>query len=224
VLLVALLLTKTRSAWVAVAILFVMYAGLFDRRYLLGILLLPMLLAIPGVDDRIADLQTNNTYVGEATHLNSFSWRLLLWEFATDWILARPIAGYGLESFRHFSPMFFPLSGNYEFAAHNVYVQLLFEAGALGLLAFLLLFFGIIMRLKARFRADPSGSCMLFAMILGFLVGCFADNMLHYLPFMWYFWFILGTACANARLLSAESAWRPHASASLPQYSRLRRQ
>ena len=40
--------------------------------------------------------------------------------------------GYGLESFRFYSPRFFPLQGEDSWDPHNVYVQLYFETGALG--------------------------------------------------------------------------------------------
>jgi O-antigen ligase len=198
VLVVLLLLTKTRSAWVAAALLFVIYAGFFDRRYLLLGLLTPLILYIPGVEDRLADLSQGNTY-GVDSKLNSYAWRSLMWESAFEWIFERLVTGYGLDSFIYFSPVFFPLAGDQAPGAHNVYVQLLFEAGLVGLSGFIWIFAAVGLALRHGFRQDPYGTLIIGGLILGFGAACYSDNMLHYLAFMWYFWFAVGAVCAVQR-------------------------
>jgi hypothetical protein len=37
---------------------------------------------------------------------------------------------------------------------------------------------------------------MLSGVACAYLLVCYSDNMLDYLAFNWYFWFLLGTACA----------------------------
>lgn len=45
-------------------------------------------------------------------------------------------------------------------------------------------------------------------MLLEYLVVSYSDNMLDYLAFNWYFWFVMGTACAVAVAGKAESPER----------------
>jgi hypothetical protein len=45
-------------------------------------------------------------------------------------------------------------------------------------------------------QGDKLGTVMIITVVLEYLVVAFSDNMLDYLAFNWYFWFVLGTACA----------------------------
>lgn len=93
------LLTKTRSALAGTALIFVVYAILFDRRSLLYLLGLPALvLAMPELIDRLADLQQGNQRDAFEAR-NSYAWRLLLWESSLGWIAERPWFGWGLVGF-----------------------------------------------------------------------------------------------------------------------------
>ena len=192
-----LMLTQTRSAWIACFLLFAVYGLIFERRYLLYLILIPLLaMLIPSVRDRVLDLGAGNEVVQYAK-LNSFAWRVYLWESSFKWM--RPmnyLVGYGLDSFQHFSPTFFPLAGKTNFGAHNIYVQWIFELGALGLLAYLWLFARLLWVLKKLLRIDKLGGFILIALVIQYLMVSFSDNMAAYLVFNWYFWFITGSACA----------------------------
>lgn len=194
-----LLMTQTRSAWVACFAIFAIYGLLFERRFLAYILVIPFLaLLVPGVQDRLVDLSAGNEYVQYAK-LNSFAWRRLIWESGLQWM--RPdhyLTGYGLESFRYFSLAFFPLvnqtgTGS---GAHNVYVQLLFELGVFGLVGYLWLFGRLLRLLKPMASFDKLAALTVAANIIAYMIVSLSDNMLSYLSFNWYFWFLVGSACA----------------------------
>ena len=53
VLLALLVLTQKRAAWAGAVIILMTYAGWVERRYLLGLLVIPFLLLIPSVSERI---------------------------------------------------------------------------------------------------------------------------------------------------------------------------
>ena len=196
-LLAMLALTQTRSAWIACFGLFFAYGLLFERRYLLYLLLIPVLaLAIPDVRERVLELGTGNE-VRQYAKLNSFAWRQYIWESGLGWM--RPshyLQGYGVDAFAFYSPTFFPLAGKTHFGAHNLYVQWLFELGALGLLAFLWLFARLLSVLRQVLAADRLGGFVLIALVLQYLVMSASDNMAAYLAFNWYFWFVIGAGCA----------------------------
>jgi len=195
--LVLLMLTQTRSAWVACFLMFCVYGLIFERRYLLYLILLPLLaLVIPGVRDRVLDLGAGNEVVQYAK-LNSFAWRVYLWESGFKWMRsANYLFGYGLDSFQHYSPTFFPLAGKTNFNAHNIYVQWIFELGALGLLAYLWLYGRLLWVLRKMLPKDKLGGFIVISLVIQYLMVSFSDNMASYLAFNWYFWFVAGSACA----------------------------
>ena len=114
----------------------------------------PLALAIPAVNDRIMSLMSENDYIGGPTVLlNSFAWRNFLWEGSFAYIWRQPIFGYGLHSFPFYSAEFFyPTPGGTY--AHNDYIQVLFETGLVGLIAFLWIFWRCAAWLYQRWRFD----------------------------------------------------------------------
>ena len=200
-------LTGTRSAWVGAAILIVIYASIADRRYLLCLLLIPLVFYIPGVEERLVDLGTGNVNYRYAT-LNSYAWRKLIWQQTLDWFMDNPslLLGYGLGSFRYYLPAFFfnaAVEGGTD--PHNVYVQIFFEMGIFGLVTFLWLIASLFIKLMKQYSFDKGGFIIMTALLASYLIGCFSDNMLDYLAFQWYFWFFMGTVCAWNRLETAIS-------------------
>jgi hypothetical protein len=105
VLILLIVLTQTRSAWIACAIMVAVFAGLVDRRYLGFLPLLPLIILIPGVEERMLDV---SWYADDYRYhsLDSFAWRQLLWEKALEWMAANPslLLGNGLNSFVHYVP------------------------------------------------------------------------------------------------------------------------
>ncbi len=210
-LLAQLLLTQTRSAWAACLVLFLVYAVVFERKYLLYLLLLPLLLLIPAVRDRLVDLQTGNEVVQYA-QLNSFAWRQVLWKQAIAWIEpSHYLTGYGLESFRYYSTTFFELANKVEWNAHNVYVQYLFELGLIGLGCYLLVFGRVMLHLRALATRDRLMSVLMTVTMLVYLIISASDNVANYLVFNWYFWFAAGCACNLVFVLQQQPAPTPAA-------------
>lgn len=195
-----LVLTKTRSAWMACLLCFVLYALFFERRYFAYLLVLGVVgLFIPGVADRLADLGQGNQ-VSTYAHLNSFAWRVFIWESAFHW--TKPIHyffGNGYQSFKEYSIIFFPSAGHLKWGAHSVYVQLLFELGVVGVGSFLFVFYKVFAELTRMLKIDRLGAFFLIVVMFNFLVCAFSDNLLDYLSFNWYLWFMAGVGCALVR-------------------------
>lgn len=199
-LLVLLLVTKTRSAWVACFAIFFIYALMFERRYLLYLCIAPFLaLLIPSVSERLLDLAEGNELVRYAK-LNSFAWRQLIWEDGLSWMEPiRYVAGYGVGGFKHYSPGFFSMSGGMEAGAHNVYVQMFFDLGVIGLFAYVMLLAGVARTVSRYAAIDRLGAFVLLAVAIQYVIISLSDNMLIYLAFNWYVWIILGAGVASVR-------------------------
>ncbi len=196
-----MLLTQTRSAWFAFFAVIVLYTFLFERKYLLYLLLLPLVVVfVPAMSDRLMDLSQGNE-VARSARLNSFAWRIVLWTAALNWMEPlRLIYGYGLEGFSHFAPIFFELDRITNYDAHNVYIQFLFEIGVVGLLCYLWLFAQVTWTIRSFVRIDPVSGFLLLTVVVQYLIVSFSDNMLRYLVFNWYLWFTVGGACSLVNL------------------------
>jgi O-antigen ligase len=210
VLVVLLVHTKTRSAWVGMLLVFCIYGFFFQRRYLVYVLLAPAILLLDtDVRERLADLGSNNDSPMDG-NVNSYQWRVILWTAGLNWMdSSRKLLGYGLDSFKIYSTQFFPLEGRDTWDPHNVYVQLYFETGIAGVASYFWIFFKLLRQLGKVFTRDRPGGIILIATTLCYLVTSWTDNMMYYLSFNWYFWFLMGTVCAAYRRIDDETGRQP---------------
>lgn len=190
-----LMLTQTRSAWVAFFAFFGFYATFIERKYLPWLLVIPVVaLMIPDIRDRVLDLASGNQVLAYAK-LNSYAWRKYLWESALHWMqMPKYLTGYGADAFLHYSVTFFPLSNDRPVAAHNVYLQMFFEMGIFGLLAYAWLLLKVGQTTLKTVLHDRLLKTIALISILSYMVYSYSDNLLSYLNFNWYFWFFLGAA------------------------------
>ena len=192
-----LLMTKTRSAWVACIFFFTIYALIYERKYLvlIGLALLTSLL-VPEIRDRVLDLGQGNEVINYS-RLNSYAWRKLIWHDGLNWMLPKHyFFGYGLESFKYYSVDFFTMSGGANSGAHSVFVQLFFETGVFGLAAFLWLHIKVAKLLIPFYKTNRLMIFSVVMFLLEYAFYAYADNMLGYLTFNWYLWFVVGAAYA----------------------------
>ena len=204
-----LLLTGTRSAFIAL-FAFVLVSTLRKPMWLLAVLPAPFLaLAIPSVYERVVEVAQpkaelsyeyvmatarGDTDAESAVVTDSGKWRMFLWQAAWPVILESPLLGHGASSFLPSSQKFFPLNAAGGSGAHNIYVQILFEQGVVGLLAYFWLIVGVCSLSILHWRRNPGVAIFIVMLIICFGVASFSDNMLYYLIVQIYIWFISGHA------------------------------
>jgi O-antigen ligase len=199
-----LVVTQTRSAWLACLLLFLLFGLLYERRYLLYLCVACCLalLAEP-IRERLLDLNTPAVMTSH-TKLDSFRWRVELWTAALDWMAwQRTLFGYGIGAFSENAPVFFPRGDGIHWDAHNVYVQWLFDAGLLGLAGYAWLHGRLLYLLRRLATIDRLLRFIVAFTVISYLTVSFSDNMMFYLAFNWYYWLFLGSAAA---LLDAPDA------------------
>lgn len=197
-LIVLLAATRTRNAWICAWLFFFAYGVIKERRYLIYCgALLAAGLSVSTVATRMTDIFSQNS-----VEVNSLAWRFQVWGDSLPAILEKPFLGHGVGSFRELSSSF--LVANKEGAeAHSVYIQLLFEAGAAGLIAYAAIFWNLIRDFFRRFRRSFGGLSAEYALALSYLfiyllIGV-ADNLLGYLTLNWYVWFFIGVLLKATR-------------------------
>jgi O-antigen ligase len=198
-----LLLTQTRSAWLSMLLILAGHAIVVDRRWLFPLLALPLVLVIPAVGDRLSDLTAGTVDVG-FEHLNSLAWRQVLWSDTLQWLAANPpgALGYGLSAYESYVPLFFSRGeGQPGVGAHNAFLQIYFEMGIIGLACFAILILAVAIKLLSVASRDFQGAFTMLMMCLGYVTVFYSDNLLDYLQFQWFFWFTLGSVCASTRFL-----------------------
>jgi O-antigen ligase len=204
---ILLLATKTRNAWIASFGIFFIYGLLKDRKALLLLfLLMPALLVVPSVKERVVTVFNGKSSV-DYQGVNSFEWRLRMWTSSFPVIARKPIQGYGLTSFKEMSPQF--SEGRANMGAHNVYVETLFESGIIGLLALLGLFLNpLIIFFNNMRRAVDYRQAGLWAIVVGYMVSyiliCSADNLSYYLVLNWYVWFFIAFMLISKRYMEPD--------------------
>lgn len=139
VLVLCLLLTYSRGAWVSLAVMAAVLAVLYDRRIWLVFLLVPVVLLVyhGQITERFLSL-----FSGEDT---STILRFALWESTAAMIGDNPLLGVGWGAYFKAYPAYNFFVGDPEviiFHAHNMYLSLLAEVGIPGGLFYFLTFFG----------------------------------------------------------------------------------
>ena len=200
--LILLLASKSRNAWIACFASFFIFGLLRDRKTLgMLFLMMPLLLFVPSVKDRVVTVFNGESAINYKG-VNSFEWRLKMWKSSLPWVAKRPLQGYGISSFLPMSAEFSVVGTN---GAHNIYVETLFESGIIGLMSLLaLLFKPLILFLQYMFRS-PHRQAVLWAIVAGYLISyiviCSADNLSYYLVLNWYVWFFIGLMMVAKRYI-----------------------
>jgi O-antigen ligase len=202
-----LLLTGTRSAWLAIFVFGLLYCAQTRPKLLPVMILVPCLaLLIPSVAARVGQIFTETnidfdyfTAVArgevagsEFMQLDSYQWRKFMWQSAMVWVQKNPVLGYGLESFTYYVNQFFPITGGGD-GAHNIYVQLLFELGAVGLVAYLWVPLSAIYASRRGRHHQRKDWAFFISLIAAYHVAAYSDNMFYYLVVNWEFWFLCGS-------------------------------
>jgi O-antigen ligase len=215
-----LLMTKTRSAWVVTYLFFFFYAIVHERKFLILVIAVPLLaLLSPDIQERIVDLTKGNDFGSTGyERLNSFAWRVKIWEDSINWMdKKRYLLGYGVSSFQQLSQKFAMANAfenqDFDINAHNIYVQTFFELGIVGLTALLYLLGKYFFKLVSLYRKNPLLLFTVIVIFIQFLLQSITDNLLDYLIVEWYMWFLIGITISKVSLDAASDKLVPQAQA-----------
>lgn len=198
----ALISTYARGAWAATIVAIVVIGILQDRRllWLLGATLVVVVLAVPSVAVRLADLTESQKASGAPG--NSLVWRLEYWEEVLR-LQDNPVFGIGFKEVEQRETA--------AKAPHNDPIRVYVETGLVGLAAYLWLLVTLAREARRTLRRAPPGlprglAVAFAASFAGLVLLSLAANVITQLVILWYFVTIVALAMARARLPSPAAA------------------
>ncbi|MFA5088269.1 MAG: O-antigen ligase family protein [Candidatus Omnitrophota bacterium] len=209
-----LVLTFSRGAWLGVAGGLVLFLFFRHRRLLTGAMAILALAAVafyvfmPGTFQKSMD---SLFYSRQQT----VDFRLGVWQDSLKVIERRPFLGNGPNTYMDLFQKYRRKHNDWDdyspTYAHNSYVQMAAEVGAIGLMGFLWILFSLFRNFSReilRVKADRDGirifnlGCL--SAITAFLVHSFFDSNLYSLQLSVCFWFIIGLLMAGHLLLKKD--------------------
>jgi putative inorganic carbon (HCO3(-)) transporter len=181
-----LIATYTRAAWFA-GLAIVVYLGMRGRPQLLlaaGVLIVVLLVAVPSVAGRFADLKSTpvNVVPGQAPP-NSLAWRIEYWQLVLPLADSNPITGIGFGQVQVVEPDKLP--------PHNGFIEAYVETGVLGLVAVTGVVLSLGSALRKRLRESEPGFDRMLALAaiataIGIIIQFFVENLLDQTFIFWY--------------------------------------
>ncbi|MFH1996757.1 MAG: O-antigen ligase family protein [Candidatus Omnitrophota bacterium] len=206
-------LTKARSAWLGfiAALFFVMALNI--RRALAVLIIAVIVISVAGAINATmpSDSEHRTSLVGDIFSLASIGDRVVMWRNGWKIFKEHPIVGSGVNTFfmnymRVRDDEYKNKKGSY---AHNCFLQMAADIGALGLGGFLLVLGTLfissvrgIMKIRNGFYSALAGG--LLAGIFAFLVHAFFDTNLYSLNLAALFWAACGIETAIIRIAAHE--------------------
>lgn len=200
VLLLCLLATYSRGAWLAFAAAITFFAILIDRRALIAVIIGGIIIVafVPGVTDRVTYL-FSDTYIERS----SADGRIARWSKALDQAKSEPFLGRGLG---HYGGAVAERNLGVTYV-DNFYAKTVAETGLVGLSLFLWLIFATLF--KGYNKIQNTKDKQLRWMMRGILTGLIAVTLhngvenIFEVPFMTvYYWFLAGSLLAAPLLIT----------------------
>jgi O-antigen ligase len=203
--LVLLVLTYTRSAWIAAFIVGVIILIKEQKKYLAPLLIMGVLFfaIFPFVSKELntsygINLQENSIIQRlqpeSEEEAGSLYWRWRTWGETLPAFIKQPILGYGPGTFSYVREDYITYVTDLEsLEAHNDYLRLAIEMGAIGLILYLALYSAwlklAISKMKNENKAYILGS---MALVVAIIFTSFSDNVLRNAPVQWMLWSVMG--------------------------------
>ena len=199
-----LVLTETRSAWVAVVLSGVLFLYLCVRqartRWLLTALLLVVVVGGSFTFPEIIQQRVASLFSADPT--SSVARRVVIYDGAWQAFVSSPVIGMGIGNFVEFYPAYrspdYWMSRSEDVVphAHNEFLEILSETGIVGMLAFFWFLFVCFRSIRRSYYAATADSKLLIAGLSCAIVAALIDNLgnvsLRTVPVAMMFWMILG--------------------------------
>ncbi|HYE83296.1 MAG TPA: O-antigen ligase family protein [Clostridia bacterium] len=206
VMLVCLVYTYSRGAYVGLMLAFALFAVLRDRRFVIlgviGLLMLPFVLP-PSVINRftsIGNLSDTSSYYRISVWLGSLKLAMDYWPSGI---------GLGLEPFKLLYPKY-SFNAAYAHHSHNIYIQLLIETGISGFLMFFAMILVYYKAMLTSFYKTRDGFISTFVIAVasgmaGYLAQGMVENIWYNNRVLLTFWVMLAFGMIAKALITKDN-------------------
>ncbi len=191
--------TWSRGAWLGVLLAAALFLLIADKRWavvaVVGVMMLPLLL---NSDSAIADriLSIGNTKD------TSTAYRVSIWQASIHMIEDFWLSGIGSgsDAFSMIYPKYALSGANFALHSHNLFLQIMVEAGIIGLLSFIILILSFVKECLApvvfqkRINLTTAVVLALCTGMLGFLFQGLTDNVWYNYKMVLIFWIVFSLA------------------------------
>ncbi len=205
--LVALFLTGSRSSWIGFAIAILVFSFLKNKA-IVPVLIIAGILAFPFLPQSISRraLTLLNPMADDSIMYRISIYKTIWPLFKDYWVTG---LGLGNEIFQKLGQNLYQYTKQAPIHSHNVFLQVWFETGVVGALAFIGYIFGMIKKAVKSIKrtTDPVIANMLVAgaaSIAGILVVSLFEYVWFYPRVMLIFWAIAGFVAAAVKLAHGE--------------------
>jgi O-antigen ligase len=204
---ILLILTYTRSTWIAAFIIGVVWLLNYQRKLILPLALLAVLVVfifpiISATLERSYNIDLNENPVVQRLQPESeeeegsLYWRWRTWGETLPAVWLQPFFGYGPGNFPYVRMNYVTYETDLRaLEAHNDYLRLAIETGLIGLLAYLMVYISLLKNF-IRHRTVVSKPLVvgMVALLTAILIASFSDNVLRNAPMQWMLWSLAGMA------------------------------
>ncbi|MBN2853588.1 MAG: O-antigen ligase family protein [Clostridia bacterium] len=196
VMLLCLVFTLSRGAWIGFAVSLFVFVLLKDKRYILPVLAIGIIviLFVPAVSSRVLYMISPEYIFSSLT-----GGRMLRWIEGFDLFKENFLTGVGLGHFGGAVAMHYPNYFPKAFYMDNYFLKTAVETGILGVTSFIVLLYAMLSSIFKNVKLNkntPQGDLLLalFSGLFGVTVHCFFENIFEVPGMITLFWMV--AACA----------------------------
>ncbi|MBI1869766.1 MAG: O-antigen ligase family protein [Chlamydiae bacterium] len=178
-----LILTYSRGSWLALAMAWILYALIKDKRLLIPMVILGIVLIYFLPEVLLQRMKDVFNFKNVTTQM-----RWTTWHEAFNLYLKKPWMGYGLKSFS------LVLKKGY---VHNCFLQILVEMGVAGFISFIWIL--AVFFKKTLSSKNPNYVVGIGCSVVAFTLHAATDTDLYSIPIATFFWFLLGVGISSNR-------------------------
>jgi O-antigen ligase len=198
-LLTALLLTLTRSSWIAFSLMGGVYVLFFKRKWFFpALILLILIVSVPIVKERLSDLFLAREGAYIVNKKSSLGWRLNVWNELWTIAVKKPFFGHGINASK--------MTTSYPTEAHNDFLRFFLESGVLGVVLYFGAYIYPLFHAVKRYASFESDSRLkrlaifLICFVPAFFLMSISENLARYTTVHWYIMGILAVYFALNRV------------------------